>query len=174
MNGAVMNGAAVSGAAVSGPARPGPAVHGYRSQGRSDSELATDPDTAAAVQAALGAEHAAIWCYGLATAFLPSALDERARVDSGALLTEAGLRPVPAEPAYRTPTPVSDPASATALALAAESDAAAAWRSVLERCDDAGLRRAALDGLSDAALRGAFWAGRSGTRPVVPDFPGRA
>lgn len=174
----------MNGAVVSGPARPGPAVHGYRSQGRSDSELATDPDTAAAVQAALGAEHAAIWCYGLATAFLPSALDERARVDSGAhrarrdatvaLLTEAGLRPVPAEPAYRTPTPVSDPASATALALAAESDAAAAWRSVLERCDDAGLRRAALDGLSDAALRGAFWAGRSGTRPVVPDFPGRA
>jgi hypothetical protein len=157
---------------------------GRRAQAGSGSELATDADTAAAVQAALGAEHAAIWCYGLATAFLPAALDERARVDSGAhrarrdataaLLTQAGLRPVPAEPAYRTPKPVSDPASAAALALVAESDAAAAWRSVLERCDDAGLRRAALDGLSDAATRAAFWANRTGARPVVPDFPGRA
>lgn len=148
------------------------------------SELAADQDTAAAVQTALGAEHAAVWCYGLAAAFLPPALDQRARVDAGAhrarrdatvaLLTDAGLRPVPAEPAYRTPKAVTDQASAVALALTAESDAAAAWRSVLERCDDAALRRTALDGLSDAAIRAAFWADRSGTRPVVPDFPGRA
>jgi hypothetical protein len=146
-------------------------------------ELATDQDTAAAVQTALGAEHAAVWCYGLAAAFLPAQLDQHARADSTAhrarrdatstLLTDAGLHPVAAEPAYRTPKPVTDQSSAVALALTAESDAAAAWRSVLERCDDPNLRRAALDGLSDAATRAAYWADRAGSHPLVPDFPGR-
>ncbi|MDQ2709279.1 MAG: ferritin-like domain-containing protein [Actinomycetota bacterium] len=145
-------------------------------------ELVTDPDTAAAVQTALGTEHAAVWCYGLVAAFLPTVLDQRASTDAAAhrarrdataaLLTDAGLRPVTAEPAYRSPAPVTDQTSAVALALVAESDAAAAWRSVLERCDDPGLRRAALDGLSDAAIRAAYWSDRAGTRPVVSPFPG--
>jgi hypothetical protein len=154
------------------------------SQGPGDRELATDDDTEAAVQAALGTEHAAVWCYALATAFLPGALDPRAREDAAAhrarrdtvtrLLTDAGRRPVAAEPAYRTPDPVTDQASALRLATAAEADVAAAWHSVLERCDDPELRRLALDGLTDSATRGARWAERAGVQPVVPPFPGQA
>lgn len=147
------------------------------------SELATDPDTAAALQTALGAEHAAVWCYALVTAFLPGDLDQRAREDTTAhrarrdatirLLTDAGQRPVAAEPAYRTPFPVIDQPAAVRLATAAEADSAAAWRSVLARCDDPGLRRAAMDGLTDSAVRGARWTGLAGTRPTVPTFPGQ-
>jgi len=146
-------------------------------------ELATASDTAAAVQAALGTEHAAVWCYGLLVAFLPPALDRLARQDATAhrarrdfisrTLADAGVPPIAAEPGYRTPNTVVDQASAIHLAISAEADAAAAWRSVLERCDDPALRRVALEGLTDAAVRGAQWAARSETAPVVPTFPGR-
>lgn len=148
-------------------------------------ELGTDSDTASAVQVALGTEHAAVWCYGLIAAFLPAALQRWTRMDSDAhrarrdatarLLTDAGRRPVAAEAAYRTPAPVTaKPDSAIGLAQTAESDCAAAWHSVLERCDDPGLRSAALDGLSDAATRGARWASRLRTppKPLVPVLPG--
>jgi uncharacterized protein DUF4439 len=143
-----------------------------------------DPETTAAVQTALGAEHAAVWCYGLAQAFLNSDLDRqaqegltahRARRDTTIrVLTDSDVQPVPAEPAYRLPAPVTDQASATRLLVTAESDAAAAWRSVLEHCDDPALRKMALDALVEAAVRGARWSARLGTKPVVPPFPGTA
>ncbi len=145
-------------------------------------ELATDPDTADAVQVALGTEHAAVWCYGLIAAFLQAPLERWTRSDADAhrarrdtavrLLTDAGRRPVAAEPAYRTPSPVTDQATAIQLAQAAEHDSAAAWHAVLERCDDPDLRRTALDALTDAATRGARWAGLAGTHPPVPAMPG--
>lgn len=160
----------------------GAAVDAIPAQQKTGSELAGDPDTADAVQVALGAEHAAVWCYGLIAAFLPAALEKWTRMDADAhrarrdtavrLLTDAGRRPVAAEPAYRTPSPVTDQATAVQLAQAAEHDSAAAWHSVLERCDDADLRRTALDGLTDAATRGARWAAKAGTRPLVPPMPG--
>jgi hypothetical protein len=145
-------------------------------------QLATDPDTADAVQVALGTEHAAVWCYGLIAAFLPTPLERWTRTDADAhrarrdatvrLLTDAGRRPVASEAAYRTPSPVTNQATAVALAQAAEHDCAAAWHSVLRRCDDHDLRTAALDGLTDAATRGARWASRSGTHPLVLALPG--
>jgi hypothetical protein len=139
-----------------------------------------------AVQVALGAEHAAVWCYGLIAAFLPASLERWTRMDSDAhrarrdatarLLTDAGRRPVAAEAAYRTPTPVTDQGSAIQLAQTSENDSAAAWHSVLERCDDPDLRHAALDALTDAATRGARWASRSSTppKPLVAALPGEA
>ena len=143
-----------------------------------------DPVTTSAVQTALSTEYAAVWCYSLVEAFLPETLDKHAREDLTAhrvrrdatirLLTDSGVRPIPAEPAYRTPAPVTDQTSAMRLVVTAESDAAAAWRSVLERCDDPGLRRMALDGLTDAAVRGGRWSEQLGAKPVVPAFPGRA
>jgi hypothetical protein len=115
-------------------------------------------------------------------AFLAAPLERWTRMDSDAhrarrdacvrLLIDAGRRPLAAEPAYRTPSPVTDQTTAIQLAQAAEHDVAAAWHSVLERCDDPGLRRTALDGLTDAATRGARWASRSSTRPLVPAMPG--
>jgi hypothetical protein len=149
-----------------------------------DGQPAPDPVTTSAVQTALSTEYAAVWCYSLVEAFLPETLDKHAREDLTAhrvrrdatirLLTDSGVRPIPAEPAYRTPAPVTDQTSAMRLVVTSESDAAAAWRSVLERCDDPGLRRVALDGLTDAAVRGSRWAEQLGDKPAVPVFPGRA
>jgi hypothetical protein len=88
-------------------------------------------------------------------------------------LTQLGQRPVSAQPAYATPQPVTDAASAAALLVTAETDAAAAWRSVLERSTDRALRRAGLQGLTDTAARCARWRAVVGTQPAVPVFPGR-
>jgi hypothetical protein len=147
-----------------------------------------DPDTTAAVQTALRAEYAAVWTYTLITAFLPPTASDlrtqlqrdldahRSRRDATIrLLTDYGVTPVGSEAAYRTPDAVTDSRSAQRLAVSAESDAAAAWRSVLSRCNASGLRHTALDGLTDAAVRGAVWAaGLGDVTPVVPEQPGQS
>ncbi|MGQ0841808.1 ferritin-like domain-containing protein [Actinokineospora sp.] len=140
-------------------------------------------DTVAAVQQALGTEHAAIWVYGLVSAFLPAAFDvsiregataHRARRDAtGRLLGAAGVVPEPAEAAYLPPQPVSDQASALALLVAAEQDATVAWRSVLERTDDVELRKAALAALTAAAVRATRWRKAAGVAPLTPPLPGQ-
>ena len=90
-----------------------------------------------ALQDVLGTEHAALWCYSLGVAFLPPAQVATARTDAAAhrelraqievTLTQLGQRPVSAQPAYATPQPVTDAASAAGLLVTAETDAAAAW-----------------------------------------------
>ena len=99
-----------------------------------------------ALQDVLGTEHAALWCYALAVAFLPADQAAVARTDAAAhrelrgqievTLSQLGQRPVSAQPAYATLRPVTDAASAAGLLVTAETDAAAAWRSVLERSAD--------------------------------------
>jgi hypothetical protein len=141
-----------------------------------------DSDTRDAVQAALGAEHAAVWSTGLASAYLGaadqgtlsgSALAHRERRDSLVALCEAGgVAPAPAAAAYATPKPVTDAASAAALLVVAEDDTAVAWRAVLERTDDAGLRRSGVEAVVSATTVGVTWRQLSGTQPLVPTFPG--
>ena len=136
-----------------------------------------------ALQPALAAEHAAVWAYGLVGAFLAARLAEplaaaaaahRARREaSEQLLIDAGVPPVPAEPGYRTPEPVTDAASALRLAITAEADTAAAWRSVIERGPaEPALRRIALDGLTGAAVQAARWRATVGSAPLTVPFPG--
>ncbi|MFL6149062.1 MAG: ferritin-like domain-containing protein [Pseudonocardiaceae bacterium] len=136
-----------------------------------------------ALQGALGAEHAAVWVYGLVGAFLPDALSRRldeagiahqARRDATQrILIDAGATPVPPEPGYLTPEPVTDAASALRLAITAETDAAAAWRSVVERSPaDADLRGTALEALTDAAVRATRWRATVGATPLTVPFPG--
>ncbi len=142
-----------------------------------------DPTAAAALQDALGAEHAALWVYSLILAFLPAEQLDRARADEQAhrvlrgaveqTLTQIGTRPVSAQPAYATPKPVTDGASAAAVAVVAETDALAAWRSVVERTSDRGLRQAALTALTEGTLRCAQWRAVVNTPPAIPTFPGR-
>ena len=142
-----------------------------------------DETAVAGLQDALAAEHAALWCYGLAVAFLGPQQGAQAREDSAehlrlraaleTTLTQVGARPVSAQPAYATPQPVTDAASAAVLAVVAETDALAAWRSVLERTTDRALRQAALDALTAGALRCARWRAATDTLPAVPVFPGR-
>ena len=135
------------------------------------------------LQDVLGAEHAALWSYALAVAFIAPDQVAAARTDAAAhrelraqieiTLTQLGQRPVSAQPAYATPQPVADAASAAGLLVTAETDAAAAWRSVLERSTDRVLRRAGLKALTETAARCARWRAVVGTRPAVPVFPGR-
>lgn len=143
---------------------------------------ALDAATVAALQSALATEHAAVWCYGLVTAFVPedvaaqvaeSAVAHRVRRDATErLLADAGVEPVPAEPAYRTPWPVTDTASAVALAVTAESDTAEAWRSVIERAHGPQTRSSALAALVGAAVRAARWRQTGGAPLLTVPFPG--
>lgn len=141
-------------------------------------------DAVSATQDALGAEHAAMWVYGLVSAFLHGSSYEgavqeckdahRARRDATELLLSgAGESPRSAEPAYVTPQPVTDQASAIAVIVVAEADATVAWRAVLERTDDKALRAAALDGLRDSAVRATRWRLAGGQTPATPPLPGK-
>ncbi|MGB6162601.1 MAG: ferritin-like domain-containing protein [Pseudonocardiaceae bacterium] len=146
-----------------------------------------------ALQGALAAEHAAIWAYGVVAAFVPGALDgqleeaasaHQARRDATErILIDAGAPPVPPEPGYLIPEPVTDATSALRLAITAETDAAAAWRSVVELSPaelspaerspaDPGLRGAALDALTEAAVRATRWRATASVSPLTVPFPG--
>ena len=149
--------------------------------------------TVAALQDALATEHAAVWAYGVVSAFvapeLTDQVDEaatahRARRDATErMLSDAGVEPVPAAPAYRTPSPVTDLAEALMLAITAEDDTAAAWRSVIERSviEHSGvierhaqprLRTTALDALVGAAVRASRWRVAAGVPVHTVPFPG--
>lgn len=135
-----------------------------------------------ALQGALATEHAALWSYSLAVVFLPPDQAAQARADADAhrelrsrvaqTLTDVGKRPVSAQPAYGPPQPVVDAVSAAALAVVAETDTMAAWRSILERTPLPELRTVALTTLTAATVRCARWRVLTGATPAVPDFPG--
>jgi len=132
----------------------------------------------------LATEHAALWCYSLAAAFLTGPAAAQADQDArdhlrlrGAVertLSRLGAPAVSAQPAYATPEPVVDADSAAGLLRVAETDALAAWRSLLERSTDPGIRRPALKALTDGTLRCARWRVVTGTPPAIPVFPGRS
>ncbi|SER95956.1 ferritin-like domain-containing protein [Actinokineospora terrae] len=140
-------------------------------------------DTAAAVQAALGAEHAAVWVYGLVSAFLPASFDKpiaegaqshRTRRDTTErLLGASGVTPAPAEPAYLPPKPVTNQASALELIINAEQDCTTAWRAVLERTDDPTTRTTAATALTDSAVLATRWRKTAGLTPLTPALPGQ-
>lgn len=133
------------------------------------------------VQTALGTEHAALWTYGMVSAFLndPAVAEganlHRARRDT----TERWLRdhsatPNPPAAAYLPPSPVSDGPSALAALVAVEQDTCAAWRGVLERTDDSALRTSALEALTTAAVRATRWRKAAGSNPASIAMPGVA
>jgi hypothetical protein len=140
-------------------------------------------ETVDALQRALAAEHAAIWAYGLAGAYLPAASDpaltkgaeaHTVRRDAvTATLQKAGATPKPAEPGYSVPQPLSNASSAFVLLVAAETDVVSAWRSVLEYTADAGIRKTALDALTDGAVRAMTWRQSGGQTPATPPLPGQ-
>lgn len=138
-----------------------------------------------ALQRALAAEHAAVWVYGLVTAFLPDGYSHALQRDTTAhralrdnterLLRDAGVTPRVAAPSYQPPKPVTDERSAAALVASAESDAATAWHAVLARSDPDGsgqVRTSAVDALSGAAVRGTAWRDAAGRSPAAVALPG--
>lgn len=136
-----------------------------------------------ALQAALAAEHAIVWVLEAATAFISGkfsgALAEgltahrarRAAIER--LLRGYGARPQPAAPAYATPVPMVDQASALAVLIAAETDLTESWRAVIERTDDSGLRTVALDSLTDSAVRATRWRAVAATGSLTVALPGQ-
>lgn len=164
------------------PTPPTPPAPGRTSAPRQQRPATVDETAAAAVQQALAAEHAAVWSYSLAVAFLGPDQRSAARSDAEAhralrsqisrTLSDVGAQPVSAQPAYATPEPVTGPESAAKLLVVAEADTLAAWRSVVERTTDRSLRKAALDALTSATVRSARWRGIVGTDPAVPELPG--
>ncbi len=130
-----------------------------------------------ALQAALAAEHAAVYGYGVVGGRIregrrteaKAAYDaHRARRDALAReVRDLGGKPVAASAAYALPFPVPD--SATAVRLAAElEERVAGVYSDLVRASTDGLRGTATEALREAAVRAVRWRGGS-----VP-FPGLA
>ncbi|MEV4757517.1 ferritin-like domain-containing protein [Micromonospora sp. NPDC049559] len=132
--------------------------------------------------AALAAEYAAIYAYGLIGVRLPrsSVADARAaeaahrgRRDSlVVLLAQGGATPPAGAPSYALPFPVTDGPSALRLAVEVEDRTAAVWRAALP--GTTGEQRAqALAGLTDCAVRATRWRRAAGVEPLTVAFPGR-
>jgi hypothetical protein len=130
------------------------------------------------MQAALAAEHATIYGYGVAGAHLRGAdrqyalsalaahLDLRDRLI--AMVEARHAKPVAAEPAYRLPMPVTNATTARALAAHLEQGCAGSlWDLVAASPSGSHLRGLAISWLSDAAVRAAHW----GARQALPGQP---
>ncbi|PKW19492.1 ferritin-like domain-containing protein [Saccharopolyspora spinosa] len=137
-----------------------------------------------ALRSALSAEHAAVWVYGLASAFageprVRSAIDDameqhqRLRDTAERTLRDAAQTPVAAQPAYSVGEPVSGQEAAIGMLVTAENDCEIGWRSVLENTEDPALRGIALDGLTTSAVRATRWRLTIGRQPAALPFPGQ-
>jgi hypothetical protein len=134
-----------------------------------------------ALQEALRAEHAAIYGYGVAGAYLNGAVQSSARQiemthrdrrDELSLRIQAQSGElVPAEPGYELPFPVTDAASAMRLAATLEEGTAGAWRDALAGTegDD---RAFAVDALIASAVQATRWREAAGIVPTTVAFPG--
>ena len=145
-------------------------------------------EAATALRSALGAEHAAVWVHGFASAYVSeprvrSAIDDaadqhrRLRDAAEELIRGAGQTPPAAQPAYDPRTQVTDQRSAIDLLITAESDCQVGWRSVLENTEpedaDPAVRRTALAALTTAATRATRWRITAGRTPAAEAQPGK-
>ncbi|MFD3545130.1 ferritin-like domain-containing protein [Streptomyces sp. NPDC058655] len=136
-----------------------------------------------AAQAALAAEHAAAYGYGVIGARTAPERANEAREAHGAHLArrdaltrtvrELGGSPRPSEAAYTLPFAVRTPGDAERLAAEIEDRVAGAY-SDLVRSAEGPLRREAADALSAAALRAARWRGVGVAFPGLAERSGRA
>ncbi|WP_238014713.1 ferritin-like domain-containing protein [Dactylosporangium sp. AC04546] len=132
--------------------------------------------------AALQAEHAAIYGFGIAGPKLDSGTIGLARTAETAhrnrrdalvvRLSGAGVTAPAAAPAYQMPFPVTDRASALKLAVLIEERTAAQWRLALP-VTAGEVRKLSLDALVDCATRAVAFRQAAGTTPVSVPFPGK-
>lgn len=123
-----------------------------------------------AAQAALAAEHAAVYGYGVVggqsgagrKAEARQAYDaHRARRDAMArTVADLGAAPVAAAAGYALPFPVKDPAAAVRLAAYLEEHVAGAYGDLV-RASIGGIRQDAASALREAAVRAVRWRGGS-------------
>jgi ferritin-like protein len=134
-----------------------------------------------ALAAALAAEHAAIFGYGIVGARLDPATQgaareaeaiHRGRRDTLVVrITAASATPPASAAAYALPFPVTDRDSALKLAVALEEGAAKAWRQTVG-ATSGDERRLAVDALMDCAVRATRWRATAGITPTTVPFPG--
>ena len=133
--------------------------------------------------AALAAEEAAIYAYGLigirlsrnqVTAARAAEADHRARRDQlVSRLDQLKASSAPAPAGYELPFPVTDRESAFKLAIHVEDGVAQAWRATLATTTGAD-RATALSALTSAAVQAVRWRKVAGVAPLTMAFPGRA
>lgn len=138
-------------------------------------------DDVTLLQAALAAEHAVVYGYGVLGAQLDLrtrmtaqvAFDTaRARRDQlAARLRERGAQPVTALPAYDVS--VDSTRAALALAVRLEAGMGVRWRDLVAGSSDPALRRLAVTALVETAVRAASWRERAGYDPVTLALPGQ-
>jgi hypothetical protein len=131
-----------------------------------------------AAQAALAAEHAAVYGYGavggrVAASRLAEArraFDAHRAARDALIRTVAGLGgvPVAAAAAYTLPFPVPDPAGAAKLAAYLEERVAGAYGDLV-RAGAGGVRRDAAGALREAAVRAVRWSGGSVAFPGLAE-----
>lgn len=141
------------------------------------SAAAVSRQAIAKLQAALAAEQAACYGYGVVGAYLSGT--DAARADSDwiahelardsltATITAAGADPVPAAVAYRLPIQVRSATQATALAVIIEERVAQAYTGLVGVTDPT-LRALGARQLRDAALRAATWSHATAAFPGLP------
>ena len=126
-----------------------------------------------ALNAALAAEHAAVWGYGVVGAALPLAgrapayAAEQAHRDLRdrltALLTSRRVDPVAAEAAYALPFPVLSAVDAATLAVTLEDGTSRAWTWVLDQATERSTRELAVTALTGAEQRAVGWRAAAAT-----------
>jgi hypothetical protein len=136
-----------------------------------------DSALTSALQAALAAEDAAIFGYGVAGAYLAGARQSTARAcwdehksardTVTAMLAARGARPVAAQAAYRLPFDVRTAARAVALALYLEDGVTTAYLGVVAAGGPAARQFGAL-AMQQCAVRAAHWRGATVAFPGIP------
>jgi ferritin-like protein len=135
------------------------------------------------LSAALAAEEAAIYAYGIIGVKVTGEGDRtearsaeqthRNRRDAlVSKLAQMKASTAPAPAAYELPFAVTDRAGALKLAIHVEDGVAAAWRAVLPVTENAD-RIDALGALTDSAVRATRWRRLAEVTPVTLPFPGR-
>jgi hypothetical protein len=133
-------------------------------------------------QAALAAEHAAVYGYGAVGAHVrgtaradvvAAETAHRGRRDAlSTRLGSAGLTPAAAAPAYTLPFRVVDAPAAFRLAVELEEGTARAWRAAVAALEGSD-RHVAAAALGDCAVRAARWRHLSApATPATVAFPG--
>ncbi|MDI5965312.1 ferritin-like domain-containing protein [Streptomyces sp. SL13] len=137
----------------------------------------------AAAQAALAAEYAAVYGYGVvgarvgtgdrADATAAYTAHRSARDAMRRAVRTLGVDPVAADAGYALPFPVPDAAAAVRLAAELEDRVADAYADLVAACDGP-LRGEAAACLRDAAVRAVRWRGSGPAFPGMPERDGVA
>ena len=137
---------------------------------------------AEALNAALAAEHAAVWGYGVVGAALPADKQELAAASENAhrdardrlveLLAERDTEPVGEQGAYELPFPVLSEVDAAKLAVTLEDGVSGAYVRLLGNAAEQGTRELAVGALGTTEVRAVPWRIRAKQTPVTEPFPG--